>query len=89
MIYTLTLNPSVDYIVQLEKEVRLGELNRTIFDSKFPGGKGINVSRVLQRLGVKTKALGFLGGFTGDYIENYLHIEQIETRFIKVAGDTR
>ena len=89
MIYTLTLNPSVDYMVQLEQEVRLGELNRTIFDAKFPGGKGINVSRVLQRLGVKNKALGFLGGFTGNYIENYLHNEQIETKFVQVTGDTR
>src|SRR4051794_6266482 len=89
MIYTLTLNPSVDYIVQLDHEVRLGELNRTISDSKFPGGKGINVSRVLQRLGVKNRAIGFIGGFTGDCIEDYLHSEQIETGFVKVTGDTR
>ena len=89
MIYTLTLNPSVDYVVQLDHEVRLGELNRTISDSKFPGGKGINVSRVLQRLGVKNRAIGFIGGFTGNYIEDYLHNEQIETGFVKVIGDTR
>ena len=48
MIYTLTLNPSVDYIVELE-DFQLGELNRTIKEAKFPGGKGINVSRSLKR----------------------------------------
>lgn len=47
MIYTLTLNPSVDYIVQLE-EVKIGDLNRSVNETKFPGGKGINVSRVLK-----------------------------------------
>lgn len=88
MIYTLTLNPSVDYIVELE-QVALGELNRTANETKFPGGKGINVSRVLKRMGVTSNALGFNGGFTGDYIEQYLHNEQIETDFVRVQEDTR
>lgn len=88
MIYTLTLNPSVDYIVQLES-FQLGELNRTVTETKFPGGKGINVSRVLNQLGVISKALGFIGGFTGAYIEEYLHNEKIGTDFIKVKDDTR
>lgn len=88
MIYTLTLNPSVDYIVEVSS-VQLGELNRTTRETKFPGGKGINVSRVLQRNGVKSKALGFLGGFTGRYIEEYLQNEEIETDFIQVEEDTR
>lgn len=88
MIYTLTLNPSVDYIVEL-KEVHLGELNRTVKETKFPGGKGINVSRVLQRNIVKSRALGFVGGFTGRYIEEYLQNEDIETDFIHVSEDTR
>jgi 1-phosphofructokinase len=88
MIYTLTLNPSVDYIVQLES-FQLGELNRTLSETKFPGGKGINVSRVLKHVGVTSKALGFNGGFTGDYIEEYLHNERIETDFVKVKEDTR
>ncbi|MED1467882.1 1-phosphofructokinase [Bacillus salipaludis] len=88
MIYTLTLNPSVDYIVQLES-IQLGELNRTTRETKFPGGKGINVSRVLSQLGLTSRALGFNGGFTGRYIEEYLQNEKIETDFIKVNEDTR
>ncbi|WP_026576570.1 1-phosphofructokinase [Bacillus sp. UNC438CL73TsuS30] len=88
MIYTLTLNPSVDYIVQLES-IQLGELNRTTRETKFPGGKGINVSRVLSQLGQTSRALGFNGGFTGRYIEEYLQNEKIETDFIKVNEDTR
>ncbi|APH05444.1 1-phosphofructokinase [Bacillus weihaiensis] len=88
MIYTVTLNPSVDYIVKVEA-FKLGGLNRTTSDSKFPGGKGINVSRVLKRLGVESNALGFIGGFTGKYVEEFLKEEKIETSFIQVAGDTR
>lgn len=88
MIYTLTLNPSVDYIVKLDA-FQLGSLNRTIDEEKFPGGKGINVSRVLQQLGVASKALGFNGGFTGSYIDEYLRKETIATDFIKVSGDSR
>jgi 1-phosphofructokinase len=88
MIYTLTLNPSVDYIVQLE-DVKIGELNRSENEAKLPGGKGINVSRVLKGMGVTSKALGFIGGFTGNYVENYLRNEKIETDFIRVKDDTR
>ena len=88
MIYTVTLNPSVDYIVELD-QVILGELNRTKNESKFPGGKGINVSQVLKRLDVDSTALGFVGGFTGEYIEKYLQSLQIHTDFVKVEEDTR
>jgi 1-phosphofructokinase len=88
MIYTLTLNPSVDYIVELEG-FQLGELNRTTREAKFPGGKGINVSRVLKELGIKSKALGFNGGFTGKYIDEYLQNEDIATDFVKVTEDSR
>ena len=88
MIYTLTLNPSVDYIVQLES-FHLGDLNRSRGEAKFPGGKGINVSRVLKNLGVSSNALGFVGGFTGKYIEDYLHDEQVQTNFVHVNGDSR
>ncbi|CAM3648565.1 1-phosphofructokinase [Cytobacillus oceanisediminis] len=88
MIHTLTLNPSVDYIVELE-EIKVGGLNRMQNDTKFPGGKGINVSRVLNRMDVKSKALGFVGGFTGDYIADYLKNENIDTDFVPVAEDTR
>jgi 1-phosphofructokinase len=88
MIYTLTLNPSVDYIVELPN-VQLGELNRSSKETKFPGGKGINVSRVLQKLDKSSKALGFIGGFTGKYIVDFLENEGILTDFIQVEGDTR
>nr|WP_263324040.1 1-phosphofructokinase [Neobacillus sp. Marseille-Q6967] len=88
MIYTLTLNPSLDYIVELD-QVRIGELNRTKKETKFPGGKGINVSQVLKRVGVNSKALGFIGGFTGDYIEKFLQTQEIKTEFVRVKEDTR
>jgi 1-phosphofructokinase len=68
MIYTVTLNPSLDYIVEVD-QVTLGELNRTKNETIFPGGKGINVSQVLKRLDVDSRALGFLGGFTGEYTQ--------------------
>lgn len=88
MIYTLTLNPSIDYIVYV-KNVQLGELNRMEADFKFPGGKGINVSRILHELMTETIALGFIGGFTGDFIENWLKNEGVNTDFTRVVGDTR
>jgi 1-phosphofructokinase len=88
MIYTVTLNPSLDYIVEVD-QVTLGELNRTKNETKFPGGKGINVSQVLKRLDVDSRALGFLGGFTGDYIEEFLTSHGINTDFVKVDEDTR
>jgi 1-phosphofructokinase len=88
MIYTVTLNPSVDYIVEVE-QFELGSLNRTSADTKFPGGKGINVSRVMKRLGVESNALGFIGGFTGKFVEDFLKNENIHTNFIKASGDSR
>lgn len=88
MIYTLTLNPSVDYIVELDN-FKIGDLNRTKRETKFPGGKGINVARVLKEMGVTSKALGFNGGFTGKYIDDYLQHEGIETDFVKVDEDSR
>lgn len=88
MIHTLTLNPSVDYIVEID-EVEIGKLNRTKSETKLPGGKGINVSRVLKSMGVTSKALGFMGGFTGKYIEEYLQKENIQTDFVRVQEDTR
>lgn len=88
MIYTITFNPSIDYIVHVE-DFRLGDVNRVKRDYKYPGGKGINVSRVLNNMEVKSKALGFIGGFTGEYIKDFLHNEGIDTEFIRVEGDTR
>ncbi|MEK8215146.1 1-phosphofructokinase [Paenibacillus sp. FSL L8-0463] len=88
MIYTVTLNPSIDYIVEVD-QVKLGSLNRMKRDLKLPGGKGINVSRVLNQLDVQNKAIGFLGGFTGRYIEDWLHEEGIASDFVSVSDDTR
>lgn len=88
MIYTLTLNPSIDYIVNVDN-LTLGKVNRTLDDIKFPGGKGINVSRVLSNQGVNNVALGFIGGFTGEFVETSLKNFNINTDFIKVSGDTR
>jgi 1-phosphofructokinase len=88
MIYTVTLNPSLDYIVEVD-QVTLGELNRTKNETMFPGGKGINVSQVLKRLDVDSRALGFLGGFTGEYIEKFLTSNGIHTDFVNVSEDTR
>ncbi|MGV3080988.1 1-phosphofructokinase [Streptococcus dysgalactiae] len=88
MIYTVTLNPSIDFIVRID-QLNLGSVNRMVSDDKFAGGKGINVSRVLQRLGVGSTATGFLGGFTGHFIEDSLKNEGIETAFVKVDQDTR
>ncbi|MEC0128138.1 1-phosphofructokinase [Paenibacillus pabuli] len=88
MIYTVTLNPSIDYIVEVD-DLKLGELNRMNRDLKLPGGKGINVSRVLNQLGADNTALGFLGGFTGRFINDKLQEDQIQTDFITIADDTR
>ncbi|MGT2907024.1 1-phosphofructokinase [Streptococcus dentiloxodontae] len=88
MIYTVTLNPSIDFIVRLNK-VELGDVNRMESDDKFAGGKGINVSRILQRLGIDNTATGFIGGFTGDFVESGLKAEGIRTQFVTVGQDTR
>ena len=88
MIYTVTLNPSIDYIVRLD-QVQVGSVNRMDSDDKFAGGKGINVSRVLKRLDIPNTATGFIGGFTGKFITDTLVEEEIETRFVQVAEDTR
>ena len=88
MIYTITLNPSLDYNMEID-QLQIGELNRTTNESTFPGGKGINVSQVLKRFNVASQTLGFLGGFIGDYIESYLDALNIPTDFIRVDGDTR
>ncbi|MGL5380986.1 1-phosphofructokinase [Clostridium sp.] len=88
MIYTLTLNPSIDYIIEVDN-LSLGLVNRTSMDVKFPGGKGINVSRVLSNLGIQNRALGYLGGLTGEYIESCLKSLKVDCDFIKVSEDSR
>jgi 1-phosphofructokinase len=88
MIYTVTFNPSIDYVINVEN-FQPGTVNRVCSENKYPGGKGINVSRVLNNLGVKNKALGFIGGFTGQFIKNSLESEGVDTDFIELDGDTR
>jgi 1-phosphofructokinase len=88
VIYTVTLNPSIDYIVHVE-HLMLDTVNRMTSDFKFPGGKGINVSRVLNRTGYTSTALGFLGGFTGKFVSDWLIDEGISSEFTKIEDDTR
>ena len=83
MIYTLTANPSLDYIVDVS-DFKIGSVNRTTHETIFPGGKGINVSIVLQNLGIQNKALGFTAGFTGSEIESQLQKKGVATDFIRV-----
>ncbi|WP_100010217.1 1-phosphofructokinase [Lentibacillus sediminis] len=88
MIYTITLNPSIDYVVQVNR-LELGKLNKMENELKLPGGKGINVSRLLQELDYETTALGFLGGFTGNFIATRLQADGIPADFIPVEADSR
>ena len=83
MIYTVTFNPSLDYVVDV-KTFKTGQVNRTEQEKMFPGGKGINVSIVLNHLGLKSTAWGFLAGFTGEEISKRLDEEGVNTDFIQV-----
>ena len=88
MIYTITFNPAVDLVIQVPN-CQLGILNRSIGEEYVAGGKGINMSIILKRLGVDNIATGFLGGFSGKYIEEFLEKEGITSQFIAVEGTTR
>lgn len=83
MIYTVTLNPSLDYIVTVD-DFKLGYTNRTSSELMLPGGKGTNVSIVLKNLGISSTALGFVAGFTGDEIVRELEETGIHTDFVKM-----
>lgn len=83
MIYTVTFNPSLDYIVHLE-DFLPGTVNRTQSEQMLCGGKGINVSVVLQNLGVDNVALGFIAGFTGKEIVRQLHAFGCRSNFIEL-----
>jgi 1-phosphofructokinase len=85
MIYTVTLNPSLDYVVGAEN-FREGIVNRTSRETILPGGKGINVSAMLHNLGSKSTALGFLAGFTGEEIRREIREQGIEEAFIFVKN---
>lgn len=84
MIYTVTFNPALDYVIHVEN-LKLGMVNRTAQEAVFYGGKGINVSWVLKNLGVDSVALGFLAGFTGTAIEDGLKKNGIQTDFIRLS----
>lgn len=89
MIYTVTLNPSLDYIVAVEN-FRLGHTNRTSSELMLPGGKGINMSIVLKNLGIDSTAFGFVAGFTGEEIESRLKDSGVRTDFIHLdKGNSR
>ena len=85
MIYTVTLNPSIDYVVRLDSLVT-GITNRTTSEEYYYGGKGINVSCVLAELDLESTALGFVAGFTGEAIEKGIRNDKIITDFIKLKG---
>ena len=84
MVYTVTFNPSVDYIVSVN-DFELGMTNRTASELILPGGKGINVSIVLGNLGIANIALGFMAGFTGDEIVRMLEQAGVQSDFIKLC----
>ena len=89
MIYTVTLNPSIDYVIKVDK-LTTGNINRVNEEHVYPGGKGINVTRILKSLDNDYIALGFVSGFTGDYIINSLQELNLKSDFIKVKeGFTR
>uniref|UniRef100_UPI0040282B60 1-phosphofructokinase n=1 Tax=Eubacterium sp. TaxID=142586 RepID=UPI0040282B60 len=89
MIYTVTFNPALDYVMKVEK-LRYDDINRTYGEELNYGGKGINVSAVLSTLGVENVALGFKAGFTGEKLEEMLRQDGIKTDFISLAkGNTR
>ena len=89
MIYTITFNPALDYISQVEK-FEIGKINRTKTEKILPGGKGLNVSTVLKNLGIESTALGFIAGFTGKELKRNIEEKGIKTDFIKVEkGITR
>ena len=89
MIYTITFNPALDYISQVEN-FEIGKINRTKTEKILPGGKGLNVSTVLKNLGIESTALGFIAGFTGEELKRSIEEKRIKTDFIKVEkGITR
>ena len=85
MIYTVTFNPSLDYITTVDN-FRLGVVNRTCNEIMFPGGKGINVSIVLKNLGLDSTILGFTAGFTGKEIERLVTEMGCKDELIPIAN---
>lgn len=86
MIYTVTFNPAIDYIVYMDG-LELGETNRTKKEEHYFGGKGINVSIILNELGVETAAMGFVSGYSGRALQDGLLRQGIKTAFIELPED--
>ncbi len=89
MIYTVTLNPAIDYVVQLPGSLVPGRINRSIREDYQFGGKGINVSNVLKELGHDSIVLGFAAGETGSWLEAGVRNMGLQTRFVPTEGMTR
>jgi len=85
MVYTVTFNPAIDYVVHTD-EMKVGSVNRSKSEEIYFGGKGINVSIVLRELGIKSKAMGFVAGFTGEAIEKGVAEKGIETDFVHLEN---
>jgi 6-phosphofructokinase 2 len=88
MVETITLNPALDRTLWVE-HIRPDDTNRIVREDRYAGGKGIDVARVLTTLGIDGRALGFVGGFTGDELEGRLLNEGIACDFVRIAGETR
>ena len=90
MIYTVTFNPAIDYVVRLDRPLAVGEVNRARGEDCVLGGKGVNVSGVLAQLGCESVALGFVAGETGAWLERGLAAQGLRTDFVHLAhGMTR
>lgn len=85
MVYTVTLNPAIDYVIHVD-EISVGSVNRSKSENMYCGGKGINVSLVLAELGIRSKALGFVAGFTGRAIEEGVEERGVETDFVHLKN---
>lgn len=85
MVYTVTLNPAVDCVMMINR-LKTGEINRSLKEEIYFGGKGINISLVLRELGVKSTALGFVAGFTGTAIEEGIIAQGIATDFVRLSN---
>lgn len=88
MIYTCTMNPAIDLFVKTDAYLP-SVVNRTTEEDVQPNGKGVNISFILNMLGIKNTAIGFSGGFTGKFIEEGLRKKGVETDFVEVEGTTR
>ena len=88
MIYTVTFNPAIDYVIHMDQPVEIGETNRSREESLFFGGKGVNVSLILGQLNMENRALGFLAGFTGAAIADGIQAQGVQGDFIFLPKGT-